>query len=147
MAEARTKSSRSGARPSRTRRTGDGRATKTGTRRTSHASSHGRRKWSAGVTTESTYPREGLFNKDAETIARNLASKRVSPKGPSSGMRMLTFYVNRAGKNLTKSRLRVLERAKVLLHERIVKAKDGKAKTGKAKSGRTRRAARRSSHR
>jgi hypothetical protein len=40
-------------------------------------------------------------------------------------MRMLTFYVNRAGKNLTKSRLRVLERAKELLHERIEKNKGG----------------------
>jgi hypothetical protein len=37
---------------------------------------------------------------------------------------MLTFYVNRAGKNLTKSRLRVLEHAKKLLHERIEKTKD-----------------------
>jgi hypothetical protein len=77
------------------------------------------------VNTESTYPQEGLFKKDAATIARNLASKRVSPKGPSSGMRMLTFYVNRAGKNLPKSRLRVLEHAKELLHERVEKAKNG----------------------
>jgi tRNA(adenine34) deaminase len=76
------------------------------------------------VDTESTYPREGLFNKDAATIARSLASKKVSPKGPASGMRMLTFYVNRAGKNLTKSRLRVLKRAKELLHERVEKAKE-----------------------
>jgi hypothetical protein len=38
---------------------------------------------------------------------------------------MLTFYVNRAGKNLPKSRLRVLERAKELLHERIEAQKDG----------------------
>jgi tRNA(adenine34) deaminase len=75
------------------------------------------------VDTESTYPQEGLFKKDAATIARSLASKKVSPKGPASGMRMLTFYVNRAGKNLTKSRLQVLERAKELLHERIAKAK------------------------
>jgi tRNA(adenine34) deaminase len=76
------------------------------------------------VDTESTYPREGLFNKDAATIARSLASKKVSPKGPASGMRMLTFYVNRAGKNLTQSRLRVLKRAKELLHERVEKAKE-----------------------
>jgi hypothetical protein len=48
----------------------------------------------------------------------------VSPKGPASGMRMLTFYVNRAGKNLTQSRLRVLVRAKELLHERVEKAKE-----------------------
>ncbi len=96
---------------------------RTGTRGASHRSSHGKRKWSAGVDTESTYPQEGLFKKDAATIARSLASKKVSPKGPSSGMRMLTFYVNRAGKNLSKSRLRVLERAKELLHERMAKRK------------------------
>jgi tRNA(adenine34) deaminase len=57
-----------------------------------HNNSHGKRKWSSAVTTESTHPHAGLFNKDAETIARQLASKKVSPKGPSSGMRMLTFY-------------------------------------------------------
>ena len=103
------------------------RSTRTGTRGASHRSSHGKRKWSAGVNTESTYPQEGLFKKDAATIARSLASKKVSPKGPGSGMRMLTFYVNRAGKNLPKSRLRVLERAKELLHERIEAQKDGMA--------------------
>jgi tRNA(adenine34) deaminase len=80
------------------------------------------------VDTESTYPQEGLFKKDAATIARSLASKKVSPKGPSSGMRMLTFYVNRAGKNLPKSRLKVLDRAKELLHARIEKSKDGAAR-------------------
>ena len=77
------------------------------------------------MNTESTYPQEGLFKKDAATIARSLASKKVSPKGPGSGMRMLTFYVNRAGKNLSQSRLRVLERAKKMLHERIEKSRSG----------------------
>ena len=101
--------------------------TKTATRGAAHRNSHGRRKWSAAVDTESTYPQEGLFKKDAATIAKSLASKKVSPKGPSSGMRMLTFYVNRAGKNLSKSRLRVLEHAKELLHERIEKTKNGGA--------------------
>jgi hypothetical protein len=90
----------------------------------SHQNSRGRRKWSASVTGDATHPREGLFNQDAKTIARELASKKVSPKGPSSGMRMLTFYINRAGKNLSTDRLRVLENAKKLLHERIVAAKD-----------------------
>lgn len=88
----------------------------------SHSSTHPH-KWSAKVTTVSTYPREGLFNKDAETIARELASQKVSPKGPASGMRMLTFYINRAGKNLPESRLKVLQHAKELLHERVEKAK------------------------
>jgi Protein of unknown function (DUF3175) len=101
------------------------RRTKTTTRGAAHTNSHGRRKWSAGVDTESTYPQEGLFKKDAATIAKSLASKKVSPKGPSSGMRMLTFYVNRAGKNLSKSRLHVLQHAKELLHERIEKTKNG----------------------
>jgi hypothetical protein len=94
-----------------------------------HTKSHGTRKWSAAVTTDSTHPREGLFNKDARTIARELASKKVSPKGPSSGMRMLAFYINRAGKNLPAKRLKVLEEAKELLHQKIVAGK-ARAKKG-----------------
>ena len=89
----------------------------------SHNGSHGKRKWSGAVSTDSTHPREGLFNKDAKTIARELASKKVSPKGPSSGMRMLTFYINRAGKNLPANRLKVLEEAKKLLRTKVVAAK------------------------
>jgi hypothetical protein len=126
----RTGTKRRAAKKATSARTSNGRTAsgrRTGTRgaspRRSHGSSHGKRKWSASVDTESTYPQEGLFKKDAATIARSLASKKVSPKGPSSGMRMLTFYVNRAGKNLSKSRLRVLERAKELLHERMAKRK------------------------
>ena len=78
------------------------------------------------MNTESTYPQEGLFKKDAATIARSLASKKVSPKVPSSGMRMLTFYMNRAGKNRSASRLRVLERAKELLHQDIATRRSGR---------------------
>jgi hypothetical protein len=89
----------------------------------SHKNSRGTRKWSGAVTTDSTHPQQGLFNQDAKTIARELASKRVSPKGPSSGMRMLTFYINRAGKNLPEKRLKMLEEAKELLHKKIVSAK------------------------
>ncbi len=81
------------------------------------------RKWSAKVTTDSTHPPKDLFNKDAATIARTLASKKVSPKGPGSGMRMLTFYINRAGKNLTATRRKELARAKKLLSARVQKAK------------------------
>ncbi len=94
----------------------------------SHKNSHGKRKWSAGVTTDSTHPQAGLFKQDAKTIARELASKRVSPKGPSSGMRMLTFYINRAGKNLPATRLKVLEEAKELLHRKIVAGKEREKK-------------------
>lgn len=78
-----------------------------------------KKKWSAKVHTDSTHPPAGLFNQDAATIARSLASKQVSPKGPASGMRMLTFYINRAGKNLSASRRKELSRAKQLLAKRI----------------------------
>ena len=77
------------------------------------------RRWIAGVKTVSTYPPEGLFTKDAASIARALASKKVSPKGPGSGMRMLTFFINRAGKGLSATRRAELEKAKQLLSERI----------------------------
>jgi Protein of unknown function (DUF3175) len=81
------------------------------------------RKWSAKVDTDSTHPDHGLFNKPASAIAKALASKRVSPKGPASGMRMLNFYINRAGKNLSKSRHTELEKAKTLLSGIIAKQK------------------------
>jgi hypothetical protein len=73
------------------------------------------------VTAESdaTHPPEGLFKKDAATIAKTLASKKVSPKGVSSGMRMLTFYINRAAHNLSASRKKELQKAKELLHQRV----------------------------
>lgn len=77
------------------------------------------KKWSGRVQTDSTHPPEGLFTKDPETIARSLASKRVSPKGPASGMRMLTFFINRAGKNLSATRKAKLQKAKGLLSERV----------------------------
>jgi len=64
-------------------------------------------------------PPEGLFKKDAKTIARVLASKKVSPKGPQSGLRMLMFFINRAGSGLSSERRAALQRAKKLLSERI----------------------------
>src|SRR5437764_12256089 len=76
------------------------------------------RRWSAKVKTDSTHPPAGLFNKNAATIARTLASKKVSPKGAGSGMRMLTYFINRAGRNLSPTRRRELERAKKLLSAR-----------------------------
>ena len=76
-------------------------------------------RWSAKVKTVSTYPPAGLFAKSAATIARTLASKRVSPKGPGSGMRMLTFFINRAGRNLSATRRKELEKAKELLAKRV----------------------------
>ena len=81
-------------------------------------------KWSAEVHTDATHPHEGLFNEDAATIARELASRKVSPKGPASGMRMLNFYINRAGKNLSSERHAELEKAKTQLSDIIAKQKE-----------------------
>jgi len=77
------------------------------------------RRWIADVKTVSTYPPPGLFTKDAATIARTLASEEVSPKGPVSGLRMLIYFINRAGKGLSAERRAELEKAKRLLSERI----------------------------
>jgi hypothetical protein len=77
------------------------------------------KRWVATVTTDSTHPAKGLFTKDAATIARSLASKRVSPKGPESGLKMLNYFINRGGKGLTATRRRTLERAKAIMMKRL----------------------------
>ena len=82
------------------------------------------KRWVRNVDTESTFPAEGLFTKDARTIARAMASKKVSPKGIGSGIRMIQYFINRGGKNLSASRRRTLERAKRILQERR-RSKDG----------------------
>src|SRR5438552_3518682 len=75
------------------------------------------RKWSRKIHTVSTFPPKGLFTKDAETIARSMASKKVSPKGIGSGIKMVQMFINRAGKNLDKSQKKELEKAKHILQE------------------------------
>ena len=82
---------------------------------------HQKRRWIHTVTTVSTYPPEGLFTKDATTIARVLASRRVSPKGPTSGLRMLLFFINRAGSGLSRERRAELLRAKRMLQDLIAR--------------------------
>jgi Protein of unknown function (DUF3175) len=84
------------------------------------------KRWVATVKTDSTHPPEGLFTKSATTIARTLASKKVSPKGPVSGMRMLTYFINRGGRGLSASRRAELEKAKALLSRRIQQQKTRK---------------------
>ena len=74
-----------------------------------------RKKWVRKVKTASTDPPEGLYTRDAQTIARAMASTKVSPKGLGSGIRMIQFFINRAGKNLTAERKEELEKAKRLL--------------------------------
>jgi tRNA(adenine34) deaminase len=90
-------------------------------------SKHSKHRWVASVDTDSTHPPEGLFTKDASTIARTLASKKVSPKGPTSGLRMLTYFLNRGGRGLPEDRKATLEKAKQLLSRRIKRDKVKKA--------------------
>lgn len=78
------------------------------------------RKWSARVTKESDALdlRQGVFkHDDPKKIARSLKRsaeqshrRKFSPY--RSAMSMLTFYINRAGKDLPARRRRVLEKAK-----------------------------------
>jgi hypothetical protein len=90
---------------------------------TRNASRKSGKRWIAKVTTDSTHPAKGLFTKDAATIARSLASKRVSPKEPESGLKMLNYFINRGGKGLTVTRRRTLERAKAIMMQRLHAAK------------------------
>lgn len=94
----------------------------------SKKSSHrGGKKWSGKVDTDSTHPPAGTFNKNAESIARIMSKKSVSPKGLGSAIRMVQFYINRAGKDLSASRRRELEKAKAILQEK----RHGRASNGK----------------
>src|SRR5260370_23763751 len=79
------------------------------------------KRWVADVKTVSTFPPKRLFTKSAATIARSLASRRVSPKRPGSGMRMLTYFMNRGGRSLSPARRRELDKAKELLSRPIHK--------------------------
>jgi tRNA(adenine34) deaminase len=83
-----------------------------------------RKRWVSRVKTDSTHPPARLFTRSAATIARTLASKKVSPKGPGSGMRMLTYFINRAGRGLSAKRRAELQKAKSLLTARIQRAKE-----------------------
>jgi hypothetical protein len=87
-----------------------------------------KRRWIAQVKTDSTHPPKSLFTKSAATIARTLASRKVSPKGPGSGMRMLTYLVNRAGSGLSGERRAELKKAKTLLSKRVKRAKERRIK-------------------
>ncbi|HXV79968.1 MAG TPA: DUF3175 domain-containing protein [Candidatus Binatia bacterium] len=80
------------------------------------------KKWVRNVKTVSTYPPKDLFMKDAKTIANTMAKKSVSPKGIGSGIRMIQYFINRGGKNLSATRKRELEKAKRILQERKKKA-------------------------
>jgi len=90
---------------------------------TKHAST--KKKWSADVTEHSdALDLEGnIFeSKDPKHIAQSLKSsaeksERRKSAPYRSAMSMLTFYINRAGKNLEPSQKEILEKAKDELRE------------------------------
>jgi tRNA(adenine34) deaminase len=76
------------------------------------------KRWVRQVTTDSTHPPARTFTGSAEQIARTMARKDVSPKGVGSGIRMIQYFINRAGKGLSATRRRELEQAKRILQRR-----------------------------
>ena len=82
--------------------------------------------WSHTVKTVSTFPPAGTFTKDARSIARIMGSKKVSPRGIGSGIRMIQYFINRAGKGLSPTRKHELEKAKQLLQARLHRKKPGR---------------------
>jgi len=90
-------------------------------------------RWVREVKTISTYPPEGLFTKDPKTIARVMASKRISLKGIGSAIRMVQFFINRAGRNLPVERRRALEKAKEMLQARRAREQRSKSRPAKSK--------------
>jgi tRNA(adenine34) deaminase len=76
------------------------------------------KRWVSRVKTVSTFPPEGTFNKDAKSIAWIMASKKVSPKGIGSGIKMIQYFINRGGKGLSVTRRKELEKAKKILQQK-----------------------------
>lgn len=110
-----------------------------------------RKRWSARVTRESDaldLEVDVFRRKDPKAIARSLKrsaerSRRRKAEPFRSAMSMLTFYMNRAGKNLSVSQTRVLNDAKDELRklygrEPARAAPRRSAKKKAAKRGRTR---------
>jgi hypothetical protein len=85
-----------------------------------------KRKWAQKVKTVSTFPPPGTFKKKAESVARTMASKKVSPKGLGSGIKMIQMFINRSGKNLSAAQKRELEKAKHILQDKAERKKHAK---------------------
>src|ERR1700743_2292106 len=96
------------------------RSKKTGGKQSAKKKNSGGRKWSAGVTQHSNALdlEKGVFTSGSpEKIAASLErsaqkSKRKKGTAHKSAMSMLNFYINRAGKNLSASKKKVLTKAK-----------------------------------
>ena len=78
-----------------------------------------KRKWSAKIKTDSTFPPAGTFTKPGEKVAEIMATKKVSPLGLGSAIKMVQMFINRSGRNLSVSRKRELEKAKRILQQKL----------------------------
>jgi len=58
-----------------------------------------------------------------------MARRKVSPKGLGSGIRMIQYFINRAGKGLSPTRRQELERAKRILQRRAASKRRREKKT------------------
>jgi hypothetical protein len=101
-------------------------ASKTRHKATRKSASRGkpRRKWSQRVTetSDAMTLRDKVFTQSPTAIAKSLKrsaarSHRRKSSPYRSAMSMLTFYINRAGKNLSATRRKKLERAKDALRK------------------------------
>jgi hypothetical protein len=88
-----------------------------------HRSSTDNKYWSAEVTRDSDaldLERSVFTWRDPKRIARSLKSSAEASERRKAGpyqaaMSMLNFYINRAGKNLSRGRRQVLDQAKIEL--------------------------------
>jgi tRNA(adenine34) deaminase len=91
----------------------------TAQRKTSKHSKTSKHKWSAGVKTDSTFPPAGTFTKPGDEVARIMATRKVSPRGLGSAIKMVQMFINRSGINLSAARKRELEKAKQILQHKL----------------------------
>ena len=84
-----------------------------------------KRRWVQTVKTVSTAPPPGTFTLPAREIAEIMARPDVSPGGLGSGIRMIQYFINRGGRNLSATRRQQLERAKRILQRRVARESKG----------------------
>ena len=115
-------------------------------KKTTRRPSRGRKKYWSGHVTRTSHAMDtqaGIFkSSDPDKIAGSLlrSAKRSKTRKTTpyqSAMSLLNFYENRGGKNLSRRRKKVLDRAKDSLREKAGRAK-GKKKTGGRKHAKKR---------
>jgi hypothetical protein len=61
-----------------------------------------------------------------------MSNKKVSPRGIGSGIRMNQFFINRAGKHLSRKRRDELERAKEIVRSKIKSHRRGSERAARS---------------